>query len=185
MRLTKKLEAEVLALYKDYWDAYLKGDLKTFASYLDENIVVYGTAVGEIFTNKKDAVKFYTETADQMTGKADFRNRTFKLKANRETIVIFEQSDLYVLMDGVWTFYDSARITGILEKKGNNWKLVHQHGSFPDSRTDEGDQISPDKMKAENLRLKKAIKRRTLELENKNRELEIETALEKVRAIAM
>ena len=185
MRLTKKLEAEVLALYKDYWDAYLKGDLKTFASYLDENIVVYGTAVGEIFTNKKDAVKFYTETADQMTGKADFRNRTFKLKANRETIVIFEQSDLYVLMDGVWTFYDSARITGILEKKGNSWKLVHQHGSFPDSRTDEGDQISTDKIKAENLRLKKAIKRRTLELENKNRELEIETALEKVRTIAM
>lgn len=185
MKLTKKLEAEVLALYKDYWDAYLKGDLKTFASYLDENIVVYGTAVGEIFTNKKDAVKFYTETADQMTGKADFRNRTFKLKANRETIVIFEQSDLYVLMDGVWTFYDSARITGILEKKGNSWKVVHQHGSFPDSRTDEGDQISTDKIKAENLRLKKAIKRRTLELENKNRELEIEAALEKVRTIAM
>lgn len=185
MKLTKKLEAEILTIYSSYWNAYLKGDMKTFASCLDESIIVYGTAVGEIFVNKKEAVKFYTNTADQMTGKAEFRNRTFKLKAIGETIVIFEKSDLYVLMDGVWTFYDNARITGIFQKKGNKWKLVHQHGSFPDSRTDDGDQISTDKIKQENIRLKEAIKRRTYELENKNRELEIETALEKVRSSAL
>jgi len=185
MRLTKKLETEILKVYYAYWDAYLKGDMKTFASFLDENVTVYGTAAGEVFTNKKEAVKFYTITADQMTGKADFRKRRVKVKTAGNTVVVNEECDLYVLIDGVWTFYDHARITAIIEKKGNAWKCVHQHGSFPDTRTEEGDQIATEKIKKENLQLKEAVKRRTTELEEKNRELEIETALEKVRAVAM
>jgi signal transduction histidine kinase len=185
MRLTKKLETEILKVYYAYWDAYLKGDMKTFASFLDENVTVYGTAAGEVFTNKKEAVKFYTITADQMTGKADFRKRRVKVKTAGNTVVVNEECDLYVLIDGVWTFYDHARITAIIEKKGNAWKCVHQHGSFPDTRTEEGDQIATEKIKKENLQLKEAVKRRTTELEEKNKELEIETALEKVRAVAM
>ncbi|HMC84936.1 MAG TPA: hypothetical protein VKI61_05395, partial [Chitinophagaceae bacterium] len=42
-----------------------------------------------------------------------------------------------------------------------------------------------DKIKAENRKLKAAVEKNTLELESKNHELEIETALEKVRAIAL
>jgi hypothetical protein len=63
--------------------------------------------------------------------------------------------------------------------------VIHQHGSFPDSKTEEGEQVNTDKIKAENIQLRDAVKRRTEELENKNRELEIETALERVRAVAM
>jgi signal transduction histidine kinase len=185
MKLTKKLETEILIVYYAYWDAYLKGDMKTFASFLDDNVTVYGTAAGEVFTNKKEAVKFYTMTADQMTGKADFRKRRIKMKTAGNTIVVNEECDLYVLIDGVWTFYDHARITAIIEQKGNAWKCVHQHGSFPDTRTEEGDQIATEKIKKENRQLKDAVKRRTIELEQKNRELETETALEKVRSVAM
>ena len=185
MKLTKKLETEILKVYYAYWDAYLKGDMKTFASFLDDNVTVYGTAAGEVFTNKKEAVKFYTMTADQMTGKADFRKRRIKMKTAGNTIVVNEECDLYVLIDGVWTFYDHARITAIIEQKGNAWKCVHQHGSFPDTRTEEGDQIATEKIKKENRQLKDAVKRRTIELEQKNRELETETALEKVRSVAM
>lgn len=184
-RLTKKLEAEILKAYYTYWDAYLKGDMKTFASFLDDSIITYGTAGGEIFNSKKEAIKFYKATADQMTGKADFRKRKISAKAVGDTIVVNEQSDLYVLDDGSWTFYGHSRITAIFEQKGNTWKLVHQHASFPDSRTEEGEQIATKKIKKENLELREAVRRRTIELEEKNRELEIETALEKVRAVAM
>ena len=45
---------------------------------------------------------------------------------------------------------------------------------FPDSKTEEGEQINTEKIKAENLQLRDAVKSRTIELENKNRELEIE-----------
>jgi signal transduction histidine kinase/ketosteroid isomerase-like protein len=185
MKLTKKLEAEILKLYHAYWDAYLRGDMKSMASFFDDNITVYGTAVGEIFTTKKQAVKFYAATADQMTGNAEFRKRRISLKAVGDTIMINEQTDLYVLIDGKWTFYGHARITAIFEQKSNAWKLVHQHGSFPDNRTEEGDQIATDKIKEENLQLRDAVKRRTIELEEKNQELEIESSLERVRTVAM
>src|SRR5258705_3552915 len=99
--------------------------------------------------------------------------------------MVNEESDFYLLIDDQWTFYGPARISSLFHKKNNKWKVIHQHGSFPDSKTEEGEQVNTEKIKAENIQLRDAVKRRTLELENKNRELEIEAALERVRTVAM
>ncbi|MCY7363520.1 MAG: hypothetical protein LH629_15845, partial [Ignavibacteria bacterium] len=53
------------------------------------------------------------------------------------------------------------------------------------SKKDEGETISFENIKKENLKLSEAVKSITAELEYKNRELEIETALERVRTVAM
>ncbi len=185
MELSKETEQEIRLIYQTYWDAYLNGDFETFASFLDDDIVIYGTAVGEIFYTKDEALNFYIATAEEMTGKADFRNRHISIKAVGDTIVIYDQSQLYILIDGAWTYYGSARITGIMELKSSGWKLVHQHGSFPDSRTEEGQQVASAKIKEENLQLREAVQRRTIELENKTLELSIEASLERVRTVAM
>src|SRR6186713_1336049 len=185
MKLTKKLEAEILRAYNNIWDAYLRGDMRTFASILDENCYIIGSAAGEVFNNKKAAVKYYKSTAEQITGKAEFRNRKIKLMPVEKGVMVNENSDFYLLIDDQWTFYGPARISSLFHKKNNKWKVIHQHGSFPDSKTEEGEQVNTDKIKAENVQLRDAVKRRTEELENKNRELEIESALERVRARAM
>jgi hypothetical protein len=65
------------------------------------------------------------------------------------------------------------------------WKVVQQHGSLPDMRVGEGETLAIEKISKENLELRDAIKRRTIELENKNRELEIEAALERTRTQSM
>ena len=185
MKLTKKLEAEVLKVYKAYWDAYLSGDMKTFASMLADDITVFGTAVSEVFNNKKETLRFYKATADQLTGKAQFRNRKFNLKAVDENILINEQGDLYLLIEGKWAYYGHTRVTAILKQTKSGWKLAHQHASFPDTRAEEGEQVNTDKIRKENIELRDAVKRRTIELEDKNRELEVESALERVRTVAM
>src|SRR6187399_1408141 len=185
MKLTKKLEAEILKAYTEIWDAYLRGDMRTFASILDENCYIIGSAAGEVFSNKKAAVKYYKSTAEQITGKAEFRNRKIKLMPVEKGFMVNEEADFYLLIDDQWTFYGPARISSLFHKKNNKWKVIHQHGSFPDSKTEEGEQVNTDKIKAENIQLRDAVKRRTEELENKNRELEIEAALEKVRAQAL
>ena len=185
MKLTKKLEAEILKAYKTYWEAYLKGDMKTFASYLADDINVFGTAASENFKNKKETLRFYKATADQLVGKAQFRNSRIKMRAVDENVLLNEQCDIYVLIEGKWTFYGHARISSILKQTNSGWKLAHQHASFPDTRAEEGEQMAAEKIKEENLQLREAVKRRTAELENKNRELEIESSLEKVRAQAM
>lgn len=185
MKLTKQLKEEVLKTYHASWNALVRGDIKTFASLLDEQVVIYGSAAGEIFTTKKAAVKFYTATADQITGKVDLRKRKIGLKAVNNTVVVHELCDFFFLTEQGWIFYGPARITDILEKKGKAWKIIHHHTSFPDGRTIEGEQFATEKIKAENLLLRDAVQRRTVELQHKNRELEIETALEKVRSVAM
>ena len=180
MKLTSKLEAEILKVYHAYWDAYLKGDMKTFASFLDDNISVVGTAVSEVFADKKETVRFYKATADQMTGKAQFRNRKIRLQQMNDAVLTNEQSDLYILIDEKWTFYSHARISVLFQQTKSGWKLVHQHGSFPDSRTEEGDQIAAEQIKEENLQLREAVKRLTVELESKNRELEIDAPMHQI-----
>ena len=185
MKLSKKLEAEVLKVYKAYWDAYLNGEMKAFGSMMDDNITVVGTAVSEVFNNKKETLRFYEATADQLVGKVELRNRKIKMNAVDNNILINEQLDLYFLMDKKWTFYGHMRFSAIFTPTGKGWKLVHQHASFPDMRAEEGEQLAAEKIKAENLLLRDAVKRRTIELEEKNNELEIESALEKVRTVAM
>ena len=72
-----------------------------------------------------------------------------------------------------------------LEKKKEGWKFIYQHFSAPDAKAQEGETLGLEKITKENFELRDAIKRRTVELEQKNRELEIESSLERVRARAM
>src|SRR5687767_1605034 len=111
MKLTKKLEAEILKAYKAYWDAYLNGDMKTFASMLDDNITVVGTAVSEVFNNKKEALRFYKATAGQLVGKVQFRNRQINLAPVDNNILVNEQGDFYVLIEQKWTYYGHTRVS--------------------------------------------------------------------------
>ena len=185
MKLTKKLEADILNLYNKYWDAYLNGKMRIMSSVMDENIHVIGSAAGEVFKNKKETVKYYKTTADQVAGKAEMRNRNISLITSGSNVLVTEESDFYVLMDKIWTYYGPGRISTLFCKSNNKWKIKQQHGSLPDSRTGGGEQLNTDKIREENIRLKDAVKRRTIELEQKNRELEIEASLERVRARAM
>ncbi len=186
MRLTKKLEKEILKLYHQYWDSYLNGDMQTFASLLDDDDChIIGSTEFDVFDNKKDAVHFYSSTAEQISGKADFRNRKITLLPNDTNVMVEELSDLYFLAEGEWHFYNHGRLSTLFSKKATGWKIIYQHGSMPDARTEQGEQIAAEKIASENKQLRNAIKRRTKELEYKNYELEIEAALEKVRAVAM
>jgi ketosteroid isomerase-like protein len=185
MKLTKKLESEVKKVYNTYWESYLGGDMETMASVMDEDIKVIGSTDGEVFFNKEEAMKFYSATAGQIAGTAQLRNRDIQIEIVDVQVLVTERSDLSVMIEGEWSFYAKARISSFLTKKENDWKFIHQHGSMPDTKAQEGEQVALQKISRENLELREAVKRRTTELENKNRELEIEAALERVRSRAM
>ncbi|RMF57412.1 MAG: hypothetical protein D6746_11105 [Bacteroidetes bacterium] len=185
MTLTPQMEADILKAYHVYWDAYLKGDIPTMFSLMDETCTIIGSGNGEVFGNRAEALAYCGATADQIADKAQMRDRKISLVAMGDLIQVIETSDFYVLVDDSWTLYGPVRISTLMGQKGGAWIIFHQHGSLPDTRTGGGEQINTDRIKEENYRLKDAIKRRTLELEQKNRELEIEAALERVRAVAM
>jgi signal transduction histidine kinase/ketosteroid isomerase-like protein len=186
MKLTKEQESEILQFHYANWEANLGGDMETFAACLDDDFSIFGSANGEVFYGKQEALAFYTATADQMKGKAQLRNRNISIQPlDHDCVIVRELSDLYVLIGEDWTFYGHCRLSCISRRTVDGWKLVHQHVSLPDHRTEEGEQIAAEKIEKENLELREAVKRRTAELEHKNRELAIEAALERVRARTM
>ncbi|MGB3154056.1 MAG: nuclear transport factor 2 family protein, partial [Chitinophagaceae bacterium] len=185
MKLNKKLEAEVIQVYNTWWDSYLNGDVKTYDSFLEDDFRFIGSAEAEAFLNRKEATKFFKTTAYQFAGKIEKRNSSIKIEPVDGLVLITELSDAYFLNGAEWVFYSKFRFSSLLKKNKLGWKFVYQHFSMPDTKAQEGETIGFEKISNENLELREAVNRRTIELQGKNRELEIETALEKVRAIAM
>ncbi len=185
MKLTKKLEAEIKMLMDDYWDSYFRGDLKHWRNYLVDDYRNIGGTEEEIWNSKKEILDYTKRIINQMTGQAEIRNKKTQIIPYDPYIMVHEFMDLFIKVEGKWTFYGKFRLSSLIQKNDGEWKVLHQHGSYPDSHTEQGEAFAFDKLRKENTQLLEAVKCRTIELENKNRELEIETALEKVRAIAM
>jgi len=172
MKLTKQLEREVRQVIDAYWDNYIKGDVKAMITLLDDEYTQVGSAEGEVFFNKKDAVQFVYDTIDEVAGKVEMRNRIIRIQPFEDLIFIGDFCDLYVLNADEWIFYAKMRVSHLLQRKQRDWKIIHQHASFPDPRTEEGGNLAIEDLAAENLQLREAVKRRTVELEHKNQELE-------------
>ena len=199
MDLLKRKIAEARKIYEIFWESYQNGNLESFASTLDDTFEMIGTSETEVCHSKADGIAFFKAQMEEVVGKVEMRNRQVDVLPVDNLMLVNEQCDIYVLTETdlpahrqvlsnekpVWTFYSKIRISTFLRETGLGWKVIQQHGSLPDMRVEEGETMALEKISKENLELRDAVKRRTAELENKNRELAIEAALEKVRAVAM
>lgn len=190
--INKLRETDAVIIYRKYWESYSKGDLEKFASTLDENFEMIGTSESEQCHGKVAGIEFLKGQIDEIVGKVDMRNRQIQTICLDPLVLINEACDLYVLAGSDfsgkrkdWNFYSKIRISTLLRETISGWKVVHQHGSVPDLRVGEGETLGIEKISKENLELRDAVKRRTAELEHKNRELALEATLEKVRTVAM
>jgi signal transduction histidine kinase len=183
--MKSKQENEVLKVYELYWDSYLKGDMEIFASIIDDEFEMIGTSENEYAHNKTEGIAFYTAQLHEVVGKTEMRNRNISIKGLNKMYLINERCEIYVLIESEWAFYSIIRVSTLLRKSESEWKVIQQHGSFPDIRVKEGETLAIAKINKENIELRDAVKRRTIELVHKNRELEIEAAIERVRAKAM
>ena len=181
----KQREAAALKTYALYWESYQQGDVETFASTLDDTFGWIGTSEKEVCHTKADGIEFLRAQIGEIVGKVEMRNRQFNTTWLDPMMLINETNDIYALTGEDWNFYATIRISTLLKETGEGWKVVHQHGSFPDMRVAEGETLAIEKINRENMELRDAVKRHTVELEAKGRALEIEAALERVRTIAM
>ena len=185
MKPTKKIEATVLDVYNKWLHSYLNGDVATYNFYLDDAFHFIGSTGNEEFLNRKDTTNFFKVTAEQLSGKTQLRNETKIVEQFGELVFITHLFDAWFMNGNDWNFYGRFRFSNILEQNEAGWHFVYQHYSTPDSKAQEGETIGYDQISAENLQLREAIQRRTKELEEKNRELEIEGALQRIRAQAV
>ncbi|GAA4314446.1 hypothetical protein GCM10023115_28420 [Pontixanthobacter gangjinensis] len=182
MSITQKQKDEVLSIYQKWLDSYLNGDIYTYDSYFDDDYHFIGSTNNEEFLNRKDTTEFFRKTTDQFAGKTDLRNNITTIEKFGDIIFLTHLFDAWFMAEGNWTYYGRFRFSNALHETNKGWKFIYQHFSLPDAKTEEGETIGFDQISSENLQLREAIQRRTKELEEKSRELQVEMALEKVRA---
>ncbi len=185
MKLNKNIASEVWKVYDTWIQSYLNGDVETYNSYLDDEYHFIGSAKNEEFLNRKDTTQFFEDTGDEFAGKTELRNESKSIEQFGELIFITHIFDGWFLNEKDWTYYARFRFSSTLRKNKDGWRFIYQHFSIPDSKTEDGGTIGYDKINEENQELREAIQRRTKELEDKNRELEIEGALQRIRAEAV
>lgn len=178
-------EQAILELYEKWKHAYLNGDIPTYGLYLDDLYHFIGSTGNEEFLNKDETIRFFVATADQLNGKAQIRNNKTTIEKFEGLYFITEVLDAYFLSEGDWSFYGRFRFSSVLQNKPGGWRFIYQHFSTPDTKAQKGETIGFEQVSEENRTLREAIRRRTLELEQKNRELEIEAALDKVRSVSI
>ncbi|MBK8504659.1 MAG: nuclear transport factor 2 family protein [Saprospiraceae bacterium] len=184
MKLIKEIESEVLPVYNTWLHSYLNGDVETYNFYLDDEYHFIGSTNNEVFLNRTDTTNFFKATADQLSGKTDLRNNKITLECFGELVFVTQVFDAWFLNGTEWAYYGRFRFSSVLRENKEGWRFIYQHFSTTDSKAEAGETIGFDKVSAENEQLREAVQRRTRELELKNRELEIETALQRIRAQA-
>ncbi|WP_147392167.1 ATP-binding protein [Algoriphagus lacus] len=185
MKTQQHMDLESMEVYHSFWDHYLNGDVEEVISLLGHNYTQVGSTEAEDFFRKKDAVRFLQDTIDQVAGKVEMRNRSIRYQHLDHFVLIHERCDIYVLRESDWGFYAKFRASTLMEQQNQEWKIIHRHSSFPVSKTREGQSISIEKTTLENQQLRNLVNQRTAELEQKNRELEIEAALDRIRTKAV
>ncbi len=180
MNLTHKLQAEIRRVMDDYWARYFHGDLDAWLQYLPDDYRNIGSTEEEIWNSKEEILTYSRTVIDQMAGNVDLRNKQVQIIPYEPYFMVHELGDLFIRTGDDWAFYAKFRLSSLIQPTDDGWKVLHQHGSFPDAKAQEGESIGFEKISRENQELREAVKRRTIELEHKNRELE--AALTELRA---
>lgn len=165
----------------------MKAPLKWVDEYVSESVTGFGTAADEKIFSKKDylsivlnsrkqakglffSCKLKTKYAPRFTGEnnASFFDE-FVVSVGKGS----QQIVMHLLVGLVFTYYE------------NKWKLIALHASIIDTDTSSADTFHLGEAEKKMQELQMEVAKRTEELSQKNNELKIEAALERVRAIAM
>ena len=170
-------------IYTSLYDLPLDGT----NDFVDPKIMGYGTAVDEKVLSISDYRKLLNTQRKQAVGlDMSFEiTPVFRSISNKEDSAIFvdEITVSIIVNENKQGLF--LRLTTILDYIDSKWIVVHWHGSIPTETTAESDTWLVNEWKRKNEELQKLVDEKTSELLNKNRELEIEASLEKVRTIAM
>ena len=185
MKPDQKIEKEILDIYDNWLNSYVDSDFETYSRYLDDQYHFVGSAGNVELLGKKVLPPFLEVTAGQLPAKTEIRNSKRTVKLFGELALITEELDAYFLTGTAWNYRDRFHFSSVMQKKKDGWWFVYQHFSSPYSKAEEGQTNGYGHINEENQKLREAIDRHTVELEQKSRELEVEAALERVRNCGM
>ncbi len=177
---------------------------KAYTSFVDL-ILTSNNSLDQLDRFVADDVMGYGTTLDEkihnLKGLKDLailqREQSGDMKFNYERIPVFrkvmDQSSTAIIVDEIKITMQTKdekieleiRLSSIMEFVEGNWKVLHWHGSKPEYDSGGADPWHREEWKAKNEELQLLVDKKTIELAQKNRELEIDAALERTRTQSM
>ncbi|NBC28151.1 MAG: hypothetical protein GVY08_14910 [Bacteroidetes bacterium] len=155
------------------------------SNIVDPDLMLFGTAKDEKKFSFPELDAMFKSQYKQMEGfvpSLDRKRLLTRISNNGNHACIAEELILTIASpEKVNTI--PIRASCVMEYMDNRWKLVHWHASSPVDT--ENDHWHKEEWKREKEKLEKLVAERTADLQVKNRELEIEAATQRVRAVAM
>jgi hypothetical protein len=192
MKMTKDIEIEVMEVHNLFWESYARRDIELRFSLCSETVTFIGSGLHERALNKTEYKNINKEGVKQFPDPFQIEFLWTNLSMINEVVACVESEVIWSQKINNEISKDLLRNTTLIKFEMNKWRVVHVHGSVPDYRLKDGDYMTNDQTIIRNKELERQVFERTQdlnktleELEQKNRELEIETTLEKVRTIAM
>jgi hypothetical protein len=181
-------QQSMLQTYRQFMQIGLNGgDPGLLRKIVDEHISGFGSAMDEK-VHGFDGLSKLLDTQIKQSKGLDIRWRMEPVSQ-----FVTPDENTAVFADDVFLRIDSGeeiiemylRFSAVLHYIGGQWKVIHWHGSKPEAVESEKDTWGLESWKQKAGELEKLVAEKTSDLVEKNRELEIEAALERVRARTM
>ena len=186
------MKTEKEKLLKETYDKFIQTSLNNLPlegleEFIDEQIMGYGTTLNEKVLSLSDYRELVIRQREQgkdikMTFDTTPVNHRIAENGNSALFVDEILLSIHIENNPIEMF---LRISTVLEYMEEKWIVVHWHGSKPEYEQGETDTWHVNEWKQKQAELEKQVEEKTVDLVQKNRELEIETSLERVRAIAL
>ncbi len=192
MKTKKDIEIEVIGVHNLFWESYASRDIELRFSLCSEDVTFIGSGLHEKALNRTEYKKINIEGVKQFPDPFQIEFLWTKISMITEVVACVESEVVWSQLINNELSKELLRNTTLLKYDNSKWLVTHVHGSVPDYRLKEGDYMTNEHTIIRNRELERQVFERTQdlnrtleELEQKNHDLEIESALEKVRFSAL
>jgi serine phosphatase RsbU (regulator of sigma subunit) len=179
-------EKEISKAFNIYWKTHFSrgnGAFEMVISLWHPDITAFGTGKDEIVKTYNEFKKFVTREFQEVNTSMPVKILWKKINPLKNEALVLGEVEVTVSAEN--NIKMRFRVSSIFKKHKSKWLLYHIHGSLPASEQRENESFPIDGLLARKEELEKEVAEKTADLLKKNKELEIEAALEKVRVVAM
>lgn len=183
MKLAKKEKDELMAVYEDFLRKHLYNKA---SEYFTSEADVVGSPKKENPSLSDQALQLTPNRDQNLEDTIELRDlkRTLKI-IKKDVVLITDLASIFVLKDSQWTFHAPFQLNSLFEKNGNRWSFTYKNDDTPFISIQDSDLKQKEDVLKENQSLREKLKKKTIELQHKNRDLQIEASLERVRSRSM
>ena len=186
--MNKAKKSALSIAYQQFMKAGFRSEgMSSLQKFVVKDVAGYGTASDEKIKGISEMKVLMQNQKKQSKGmKLTWKTKPFSQYITEdENTAVFAEDVYLTIKAGKELIKMYLRFSVVLNYINNQWKVIHWHGSKPEQVQSEEDTYGIDSLKQKNAELEKLVEEKTADLTQKNRELEVEAALERVRSRAM